>query len=97
MMWAHCPPPGLRLRAHLDCGSWAAGEPGRCQVIDMQLLGGVLLALAVLVGAVIVLSVAMLAAAAVARPGQAPPGGIRRGLPEHPQPDPGEARELVLR
>jgi hypothetical protein len=67
------------------------------QVIDMQLFNGVLLALAVLVGAAIVLSVAMLAAAAVARPGQAPPGGIRRDLPEYPQPDPGRARELVLR
>lgn len=62
----------------------------------MQLLNGVLLALALLVGAAIVLSVAMLAAS-VAKPGQAPHGGIRHNLPEHPQPDTDDARELVLR
>jgi hypothetical protein len=66
-------------------------------MIDMQLLGGVLMALAVLVGAAIVLSVAMLAAASVAKPGQAPHGGIRRELPQQPQPDTDDARELVLR
>ncbi len=65
------------------------------QVIDMQLLGGVLVALAVLVGAAIALSVAMLAAASVAKRGQAPRGGIRRDLPPAPQPDIDDARTLV--
>ena len=48
-------------------------------MIDMHLLTGVLLALAVLVGAAIALSVAMLAAASVARHGHAPHGGTSRG------------------
>jgi hypothetical protein len=26
-MWTPCSPPGLRLRAYLDYGSWLAGEP----------------------------------------------------------------------
>jgi len=66
-------------------------------MIDMHLLTGVLLALAVLVGAAIALSVTMLAAAAVARHGQAPHGGTPRGLPQHPQPDTDSARVLVRR
>jgi hypothetical protein len=66
-------------------------------MIDMQILGGVLAALVVLVGAAIAFSVAMLAAATVPRSGQAPPGGIRRNLPQHPQPDSDDARVLVLR
>jgi hypothetical protein len=70
-------------------------------MIDMQLFDGILVALAVLVGAAILLSVAMVAAANVSKPGQAPHGGIRRDLPQHPQPDTDddrteEARPLVL-
>jgi hypothetical protein len=73
-------------------------------MIDMQILDGVLLAMAVLVGAAVVLSLAMLASAKVAKPSQPPHGGNRRDLPEHPQPDTDdaarkaidEARELVL-
>jgi hypothetical protein len=64
-------------------------------MIDMQLLDGALLALAVLVGAAMVLSLTMLAAARVARRSQPPHGGIRRDLPQHPQPDSDDARELV--
>ena len=66
-------------------------------MIDMQLLDGVLVALAVLVGAAIALSVAILAAASVTRRGPAPYGGTRRDLPPLPQPDTDDARELVLR
>jgi hypothetical protein len=66
-------------------------------MIDMQLLTGVLIALAVLVGAAIALSAAMLAAASEARHGQAPHGGTPPGLPQHPQPDTDSARVLVLR
>ena len=64
---------------------------------DMQLLNGVLVALAVLVGAAIALSLAVLAASSVTKPGQTPRGGIRRDLSQHPQPDTGDTRELVLR
>jgi hypothetical protein len=68
-------------------------------VIHIQLVEGVLLALAGLIGAAIVLSLVMLAAGSVTRRGQAPHGGIRRDLPQHPQPEPDtdEARVLVLR
>jgi hypothetical protein len=66
-------------------------------MIDMQLLTGVLVALAGLVGIAIALSVAILAAARVTKPGQAPHGGIRHDLPPHPQPDADGARTLVLR
>jgi hypothetical protein len=62
----------------------------------MQLLDGVLVALAVLVSAAIAISLAMQAAASVTRPGQAPHGGIRPDLPRHPQPDTDDARTLVL-
>jgi hypothetical protein len=67
-------------------------------MIDMQLLGGVLTALAVLVGASIAISLAMMATAtgSVAQTGQTPPGGIRREPPSQPQPDTDDARELVL-
>jgi hypothetical protein len=71
-------------------------------MIDMQLLGGVLVAVALLVGAGAGLAAAFLAAASLlrpsqVRPGQAPPGGIRRDVPSHPQPDTDDARTLVLR
>ena len=66
-------------------------------MIDMQLLGGVLTALALLVGVSITISLAILAASSATRPGQAPPGGIRPDLPQCPQPDTDDARQLVLR
>ena len=66
-------------------------------MIDIHLLNGVLLALAVLIGATVALSAVMLLAARVSGPGRAPHGGIRRDLPEQPQPNPDHARELVLR
>jgi hypothetical protein len=66
-------------------------------MIDMQLLGGVLVAVAVLVGAAIALAVAMLAAGSVSKPGPAPHGGIRPDLPQHPQFDTDDDRVLVLR
>jgi hypothetical protein len=65
-------------------------------MIDMQLIGGVLTALAVLVGLSIAISLAMWATSSAAQTGQAPSGGIRRDPPRQPQPDPGDARELVL-
>jgi hypothetical protein len=67
-------------------------------MIDMQLLGGILVALAALVGVAIALSLVMLAAGSVTKPGPAPHGGIRRDLPEpqHPQSDTDDARVLVL-
>jgi len=72
-------------------------------MIDMQLLGGVLVALGALVGLAVVLSLAFVAAGAatrrarVPRPGPGPQGGIRRVAPEEPTPDADDARELVLR
>ena len=65
-------------------------------MIDVHILTGVLLALAVLIGATVALSAVMLLAARVNGPGRAPHGGIRRDLPQQPQPDPDDARELVL-
>jgi hypothetical protein len=67
-------------------------------VIDMQVLEGVLLALAALVGLAIVLALVMLAAGSVSKPGQAPHGGIGPDLPEpqHPQSDTEDDRVLVL-
>jgi hypothetical protein len=54
-------------------------------MIDMQLLGGVLIALAVLVGASIAISLAMMASGSRAQTtGQTPPGGIRRDPPRQP-------------
>ena len=61
----------------------------------MQLLNGVLVALAVLVSAAIAVSLAMLAAPSLTRPGQQH-GGIRPDPPQHPQPDTDDARTLVL-
>jgi hypothetical protein len=61
----------------------------------MQLLNGVLVALAVLISATIAVSLAMLAAPSLTRPGQ-PPGGIQSDPPQHPQPDTDDARTLVL-
>ena len=66
-------------------------------MINMQLLDGVLLALAVLVGAAIALSVVMLAVGSASKPGPAPQGGIRPDLPPQPQSDTDDARVLVLR
>jgi hypothetical protein len=65
----------------------------------MQLVEGVLLALAGLIGTTILLSLVMLAAASVTRRGQAPHGGIRRDPPPHllPEPDTDDTRVLVLR
>lgn len=68
-------------------------------MIDMQLFGGVLMALAVLVGASIAISLAMMATgsgAQTGQTGQTPPGGIRRDPPQQPQPDTDADRELVL-
>lgn len=65
-------------------------------MIDMQLLTGVLVALAGLVGIAIALSVAILAAALLAKPGQAPHGGIRHDLPPQPHPHTDDARTPVL-
>jgi hypothetical protein len=66
-------------------------------MISMHLLYGVLLALAALVGAAIALSAVIWAAARPAsKPGQPPHGGIRRDVPQLPEPEPDDARELVL-
>jgi hypothetical protein len=65
-------------------------------MIDLQLVTGVLVALAALVGLTTVLVVALYSATSVTRPGQQPPGGIRPDLPQLPQPDAGHTRELVL-
>ena len=69
-------------------------------MIDMQLIGGVLTALAVLVGLSIAISLAIMATGSVAQTGQTPPGGVRRDPPRQPprqpQPDTDDARELVL-
>jgi hypothetical protein len=73
-------------------------------MISMQLLDGVLVALAGLVGAAAaamiaaaaMLAAAIIAAAAVSKPGQSPHGGIRREMPPQPQPDTDDGRVLVL-
>ena len=65
-------------------------------MISMQLLDGVLVALAGLVGAAVVLAAAIMAAAAVSKPGQSPHGGIQREMPTQPQPDTDDDRVLVL-
>ena len=65
-------------------------------MIDMQVLDGVLVALAALIGAAIVLSVVMVAARSVGRAGPAPQGGIRPELPQQPQSDSDDDRVLVL-
>ena len=66
-------------------------------MINMQLIGGVLMALAVLVGASIAISLAIMATGSGTQTGQTPPGGIRRDPPRQPEPDTDDARELVLR
>ena len=66
-------------------------------MIDMQILGGVFVALAALVGLAIALGVALQAASSVRKPGPAPYGGIRPGQPQHPQSGSDDARVLVLR
>ena len=78
-------------------------------MIDMQLLGGILIALTMLVGLSIAISIAMMASGSGAKTtGQTPPGGIRRDPPRQPphqppwqspwqpQPETDDARELVL-
>jgi hypothetical protein len=65
-------------------------------MIDIHLLNGALIALALIVGTAVALSVAMVAAAGVTRPGPAPRGGTRRDQPQPPAPDADHARELVL-
>ena len=65
-------------------------------MISMQLLDGVLVALAGLVGAAVVLAAAIMAAAIAHKPGQSPHGGIRREMPTQPQPDTDDDRVLVL-
>ena len=57
-------------------------------MISMQLLEGVLVALAGLVGTAVVLAAAIMAATAVSKPGQSPHGGIRREVPTQPQQHP---------
>lgn len=66
-------------------------------MINMQILGGGLMALAILVGISIAISLALWAAAGSrTQSGQAPNGGIRRDPPRQPQPDNDDDRELVL-
>jgi hypothetical protein len=74
---------------------------GGLKMISMQLLGGVLVALAGLAGAAVVIAAAIMAAAAVSKPGrpkpgQSPHGGIGRAMPMQPQPDTDDDRVLVL-
>jgi hypothetical protein len=64
-------------------------------MIDIHLLNGVLVAVALLIGVAVALSLVMLMAARVTGPGRAPHGGIRRHLPQQPQPDSDDARVLV--
>jgi hypothetical protein len=65
-------------------------------MINIHVLTGVLLAMAVLIGATVALSAVMLLASRASGSGRAPHGGIRRDVPEQPQPDTDDARELVL-
>jgi len=64
-------------------------------MINIHLLNGVLVAAALLIGAAVALSLVMLAAARVTGPGRAPHGGIRRDLPQQPQPDTDNTPVLV--
>ena len=72
-------------------------------MIESHILIGVLVALASLVGTAVALSVAMQAVARIQpghtghKPGQGPHGGIRRELPQQPEPDTDDARTLALR
>ena len=65
-------------------------------MIDMQILGGALVALAALVGLAIALSAVVMAAGSVGKPGPAPQGGIRPEQPQYPQSDTDDTRVLVL-
>ena len=65
-------------------------------MINMQLLDGVLVALAALVGLAIALSLVLLAAGSARKPGPEPHGGIRRDRPQQPQSDTDDDRVLVL-
>ena len=65
-------------------------------MISMQLLDGVLVALAVLAAAAVSLSVVIAAAASAARRGQPPHGGTHRDLPPSLQPTPSTPRVLIL-
>ena len=64
---------------------------------DMQILGGIFVALAALVGLAIALSVALQAASSVSKHGPAPRGGVRPDQPQYPQSGTDDARVLVLR
>jgi hypothetical protein len=64
-------------------------------MIDIHLLDGALVAAALLIGVTVALSLMLLMAARVTGSGRAPHGGIRRHLPQQPQPDPDDARVLV--
>jgi hypothetical protein len=64
-------------------------------MINIHLLNGLLVAVALLVGMAVALSVTMLIAARVSGSGRAPHGGIRRHPPQQPQPDPDDASVLV--
>jgi hypothetical protein len=65
-------------------------------MINIHLINGVLVALALVIGTTVALSAVMLLASRVTGQGRAPRGGTRRDLPQQPQPDPDEARELML-
>jgi hypothetical protein len=65
-------------------------------MINMQLLDGVLLALAAMVGLAIALSLVLMAAGSARKAGPEPHGGIRRDLPQQPQSDTDDDRVLVL-
>lgn len=65
-------------------------------MINMQILGGTLTALAILIGLSIAISLALWASASRTQTGHPPNGGIRRDPPWQPQPDSDDARELVL-
>jgi hypothetical protein len=74
-------------------------------MVDMQLLNGALLALAILVGVAITLSLTIVAVAGLTQRGQARPGGTGgtgpgcrtgRELSRQPAPETDQARTLVL-
>ena len=65
-------------------------------MIDMNMLGDALVALAALIGVAIVLSVVLLAAGSARKSGPAPHGGIRPELPQQPLSDSDDDRVLVL-
>jgi len=65
-------------------------------MIDMQILGGALVALAAVTGLAVALSLVMLALGSVSKPGPAPHGGIRPDQPQYPQSDTDDTRVLVL-